>query len=75
MKSNNKERTMKKVWNKVREAAWWLWDMLGWLLAIPEMIAEEREIEAECEEERLRSAWKLDRERKERAFEAEGRAA
>ncbi len=42
---------------------WWEW------------IAEEREIEAECEEERLRSAWKLSRDRKECAFEAEGRAA
>lgn len=66
---------MKKVWNKVKAAAWWLWDMVGLLLALPEMIAEERQIRMEEEEERLRAAWKLAKERRECRWEAEGRAA
>lgn len=66
------KKTMKRAWRWCADVAWGVWMMLtGWR----EWIAEERQTEAEGEEERLRSAWKLARERKERAFEAEGRAA
>ncbi len=77
MKSNNKgandEGEVESGAAMVRGHGWGFWMLLtGWR----EWRAEERQIEMECEEERMKAIWQAQRmKERERALEAAGRTA
>lgn len=64
---------MKRAWRWLVDMAWGFWMLVtSWR----ELMAEERQIAMECEEERMRAIWQAQRmKERERMLEAEGRAA